>query len=102
MQFFSVPQPTLNFRKSLHVLTFFGLFFFLLYPEVSCVHPCQYSLLVRQYLNAMLLNSYIFFTSHYMPHGIYNNALLDYNNLDFLAKYIAQFNSNLVELNYIC
>ena len=37
-----------------------------------------------------------------MPHGIYNNALLDYNNLDFLAKYIAQFNSNLVELNYIC
>jgi len=79
------------------MLTIFSLFFFLFYPVFSCVYPCQYILLLPQYMNAVMLILYIFFISHCMPHVAYN-TLLDFSNVIFLNKYNAQFIPKLVEL----
>jgi len=35
------------------------------------------------------------FISHCMPHGFYNKTLLQFNNVNFIAKSIAQFNPSL-------
>ena len=83
-----------KFRNSLHMLIFFNLFFFLLFLLSSAVYWYQYILLLPQYLNAMLLIAYIFFISHCMPHGVYS-TLLDFRNVVFLDKSIAQFNPSL-------
>jgi len=79
------------------MLKIFSLFSFLLYPVFSHVYPCQYIQLLPQYMNAMLLISYIIFISHCMPHGVYN-TLLDFSSVVSLDKYKAHFIPKLVEL----
>jgi hypothetical protein len=97
MQYFCQFSNQALILGSHYMLTIFSLFSFLLYPVFSRVYPCQYILLLPQYLSAVLLILYIFFISHCMPHGTYN-TLLDFSNVVFLSKYNAQFIPKLVEI----